>query len=153
MCHSEICAMLPTKCSSTSAKRTHVQEKEDSIVNEYSVLFYNFLRVVYALHTVQDTSTKNAKVSSATSRIYAVADDSWADSHLVSRILNWLLTEEVEKFEKGQILWVHTYPTTSSRPRGRRVQNLVEIGSEMWICIRYKQTNTNKNHFNFIYKI
>ena len=69
ICHSEICAMLPTKCSSTSAKRTHVQEKEESIVNESNVLFYNFLRVVYTLPTVQDTSTTNAKVSSATSRI------------------------------------------------------------------------------------
>jgi len=51
------------------------------------------------------------------------------------------MTEEVEK---GQILWVHTYPTTSSRRRGRRVQISVEIGSEMWICIRYKETNKNE---------
>jgi len=41
MCRSEICAILPTKGLSTYAKRTHVQEKEDSIVNESSVLFYN----------------------------------------------------------------------------------------------------------------
>jgi len=41
MCRSEICAMLPAKGSSTYPKRTHVKEKEDSIVNEYSVLFYN----------------------------------------------------------------------------------------------------------------
>ena len=51
----------------------------------------------------------------------------------------------------GEILWVHTYPTTSSRPRGRCVQSLVPIGSEMWICIRYK--HTNKQTFIFIYKI
>jgi len=43
---------------------------------------------------------------------------------------------------KVEILWVHTYRTTSSRPRGRRVQSLVQIGSEMWICVSsYKQTN------------
>jgi len=42
---------------------------------------------------------------------------------------------------RGQILWVHTYPTVSSRPRGRCVQSLVQIGSEMWIFIRYKQIN------------
>ena len=59
-------------------------------------------------------------------------------SHLVPRILHWLLTEKVEK---GQILWVHTYPTTSSRPRRRRVQSLVQIGLEMWICISSTQTN------------
>jgi hypothetical protein len=77
----------------------------------------------------------------------AVADDSWAGSRLVPGFLHWLLREEVEK---GQILWVHTYPTASSRPKRRRVQSLVEIGSEMWICIRYKQTKTNKKHFSFI---
>jgi hypothetical protein len=37
--------MLPTKGSITYAKdthtHTHTQEKEDSIVNEYNVLFYN----------------------------------------------------------------------------------------------------------------
>jgi len=41
---------------------------------------------------------------------------------------------------KGEILWAHTYPTVSSRPRERCVQSLVPIGSEMWICIRCKQT-------------
>ena len=48
---------------------------------------------------------------------------------------------------KGEILWAHTCATVSSRPRERCVQSLVSIGSEMWICIRYKQT------FIFIYKI
>jgi hypothetical protein len=43
MCHCKIYAMLPTKGSSTYAKHrhTHVQEKEDNIVNEYNVLLYN----------------------------------------------------------------------------------------------------------------
>ena len=66
-----------------------------------------------------------------------ITNDSWAGSHVVPRILHWLLTEEVEK---APILWVHTYPTVSSRSRGRCVRNLVPIGSEMWICIRYRQT-------------
>jgi len=82
----------------------------------------------------------------------AVRNDSWAGSHVVPKILHWLVTEEVEK---GQILWVHTYHTTSCRRRGRRVRSSVEIGSEMWICIRYTQTNKEKgakNHFIFIYK-
>jgi len=51
---------------------------------------------------------------------------------------------------KGEILWARTCPTVSSRPRGRCVQSLVPIGSEMWICIRYKQTNIQT--FIFIYK-
>jgi len=46
---------------------------------------------------------------------------------------------------KGEILWAHTYPMVSSRPLGRCVQSLVPIGSEMWICPRYKQI------FIFIY--
>ena len=46
---------------------------------------------------------------------------------------------------KGEVLWVHTYPTVSSRPRGRCVQSLVPISSEMWICIRYKQTNVHSS--------
>ena len=146
----------------------------------------HFSAFFYALPTVQDTSTRKcrllhhgykavaddswrncrllhhgwllAQVSSARWRIWRCCNDSWAGSHFVPRILHWLLTEEVEK---DQILWVHTYHKTSSRRRGRRVQSLVEIGSEMWICIRYRKdgnklTNKQKrtkNHFIFIYKI
>jgi hypothetical protein len=42
------------------------------------------------------------------------------------------------KSSRSQKFWVHTYPTVSSRPKGRCVQSLVKIGSEMWICIWYK---------------
>jgi len=52
---------------------------------------------------------------------------------------------------KVEILLVHTYPTTSPRPRGRCVQSLVHIGSEMWICLSSIQTN--KQTFIFIYNI
>ena len=113
----------------------------------YTHAFLSLLRVVYALPTVQDTSTRkcrllhhgyNAIVDDSWRKCHllhheynTVADDSWAGSHLVPRILHWLLTERAEKVEKGQILWVHTYPTTSSRRRGRHVQSLVEIGSEI----------------------
>ena len=38
LCHCAMCAMLRTKDSSTDAKHTNVQEKEDSIVNECNVL-------------------------------------------------------------------------------------------------------------------
>jgi hypothetical protein len=41
MRHRKICIMLRRKGSSTDAKLTHVQEKEDSILNEYNVLFDN----------------------------------------------------------------------------------------------------------------
>jgi len=56
----------------------------------------------------------------------------------VPRILHWLLTEN-ENVQKDQIFWVHTYDLLQTK--GRRVQSMVEIGSEMLICIRYKQIN------------
>ena len=74
----------------------------------------------------------------------AVAEVSSVGSHVVPRILHSLPTKKVKKVEKGQTFSDHTYPTVSSRRRGRCVQSLVQIGSEMWICIRYKQTNKNE---------
>jgi len=58
-----------------------------------------------------------------------------------------------QKGGKGEILWAHTYPMVSSRPQGRCVQSLVPIGSEMWICIRYKQTYKQTNIHLYIYKM
>ena len=65
--------------------------------------FRSLLRVVYALPTVHDTSTRKCRLPHH--GYNAVADDSWVGSHLVPRITHWLLTEKVEK---GQILWAHT---------------------------------------------
>jgi hypothetical protein len=52
------------------AKRTHVQEKHSLPVSSgflfYTRAFRSLLRVFYALTTVQDTSSKNAQLSSAT---------------------------------------------------------------------------------------
>jgi len=110
----------------------------------YTHAFRSLLHVVCALPTVQDTSKRKCHLLHH--RYNAVTDDSLAGSHLVLRILHWLLTE---KFKKGQILWVHTYPMTSSRPRGRCVQSLVQIGLEMWICT--SSIHTNKQTFIFIY--
>jgi hypothetical protein len=57
-------------------------------------------------------------------------------------MMGWqFLTKKVKKGRKGQTFSDHTYPTVSSRPRERCVQNLIKIGSEMGICIRYKQTS------------
>jgi len=109
----------------------------------------------------------------------AAAEVSCAGSHVVPRILHSFPTKKVKKVEKGQTfsdrtyptvfskprgrcaqslvqigseMWIcirYKYPTVSSKPRGRCVQSLVQIASEMWICIRYKQT---RNHFSIIYK-
>jgi hypothetical protein len=62
-----------------------------------------------------------------------------ASSHFLSWNGHSLATKKVKKVEKVKKNWVHTYPTVSSRPRG-----LVRISSEMWICIKYKQTNKQK---------
>jgi hypothetical protein len=74
----------------------------------------------------------------------AVVELSWVGSHVVPRILHSLPTKKVKKVEKGQTFSDHSYTTVSSRTRGKCVQNLVQIGSEMWICVRYKK-QTNKN--------
>jgi hypothetical protein len=49
------------------------------------------------------------------------------------------------KSQNGTTFWVHTYTAVSSRPRERCVHSLVQTGSEMWICIRYKQTHKQTN--------
>jgi hypothetical protein len=68
-----------------------------------------------------------------------------AGSHLVPMILQWPLKKEGPKGWRGQEFRVHTYPMTSSRPRGRHAQSLVQIGSEMWICISSIQTNKHSS--------
>jgi hypothetical protein len=108
----------------------------------------------YALPIVHDTSSKNAKVSSATTSFpwchtntsenhgyNTVAEDFCADSHFAPRIRHPLPTKKSRKDRKGQTSSDHICPMVSSRPRGRCVQSLVQIGSEIWICIMYKQTN------------
>jgi len=74
-----------------------------------------------------------------------------AGSHFVPRIRHSLTTIKVKKIVQVKSFRVRTYNTVSSRPRGKCVQRLVQIGSEMWICIRYKLTN--KPTFSFLYKI
>jgi hypothetical protein len=74
-------------------------------------------------------------------RYYAVVEYSSAAILLVSTRLCARSPENGGKGQKAQKLWVHTYRTVYSRPSGRCVQSLVQIGSEMWICIRYTQTN------------
>jgi len=126
----------------------------------YTHAFRSLHGVLYALPIVHDTVSKNAQVSPATTSFpwrhtntcknhgyNAVVEVSCAGSHVVPRILHPLPTKKVKKVEKCQTFSDHTYPRVSSRPRGRCVQSLVQIGSEMWIRIRYKQTNkqTNKN--------
>jgi len=129
----------------------------------YTHAFRSLLRVFYALPTVHDTSSKNAKLSSATTSFpwhhtnisknhgyNAVADDLRRQPFRAEDSAP-APYEEGQKGRKGQTFSDHTYPTVSSRPRGRCVQSLVQIGSEMWICIGYKQTN--KQTFSFIYKM
>jgi hypothetical protein len=111
---------------------------------------------------VHDTSSKNAKLSSAktsflwrhtnTSKNHgykAVADDSRRQPFRAEDSAP-APDEEGKKGRKGKTFSDHAYPTVSSRPRGRCVQNLFQIGSDMWICIRYKK---NKQTFSLIYKI
>jgi uncharacterized protein YjbI with pentapeptide repeats len=75
---------------------------------------------------------------------------SWAGRHFVLRILHSFLKKKVNKVEKGQTFSNHTDPTVSSRRMGRCVLSLVQIGSEMWICIMYIQIKKQTNFHLFI---
>ena len=55
------------------------------------------------------------------------------------------LRRRSKKVEKCQTFSDHTYPRVSSRRRGRCVQSLVQIGSEMRICISSIHTYTQTN--------
>jgi len=108
----------------------------------YTHDFRSLLRVLYALPMVHDTSSKNAKLSSDTSfprrhtktcknhGYNAIADDSRRQPFCAEDSAP-APDEEDEKGRKGQTFSDHTYPTVSSRPRGRCVQSLIQIGSEM----------------------
>jgi len=74
-----------------------------------------------------------------------------AGSHFVPRIRHTLPTRKVKKVEKVKHLWtIHTLRSLPDQG-GRCVQSLVQIGSEMWICIRYKQTNKQTNKLSALY--
>ena len=90
---------------------------------------------------VQGTSRMTSQVHDSEFTDIRVSRKVCAGSHLVPIILQWPLKKEGPKGQRGQEFRVHTYPTTSSRLRGRRGRSLVQIGSEMWICKSSKQTN------------
>jgi hypothetical protein len=99
--------------------------------------------------SVPATTSPPLYPTSHTHGYYAVVD--YSSAATLSPGL-WARSREIdEKGQKGKPLWVHTHPRVSYKPRGRCVQSLVQIGSEMWICIRYK--HTHKLRFRFIYKI
>jgi len=60
-----------------------------------------------------------------------ITENGRVGSHLVPMILHWPLKKKGPKGRRGQEFRVNTYPTVFSRPSGRRVQRLVQIGSEM----------------------
>ena len=68
----------------------------------------------YAPHHGYDTAAGDWRQQPSTAHGSALASDKIGRK-------NW----------KVEILWVHTYHTTSSRQRGRCVQSFVQIGSEM----------------------
>jgi hypothetical protein len=72
-------------------------------------------------------------------------------SHLVPMILQWPPKKKGPKGRRGQEFQVHTYPTVSSRPRGRHVQSVVQIGSEMWMYISSIHTYIHTNKHSSLY--
>jgi hypothetical protein len=98
--------------------------------------FRSLLRVFIAQPTVRDVTPTRAA-----SQIYRSSGIVWhrqpASAHESAPAPNRISLKD----GKREILWAHTCPTVSSRPRGRHVQSLFPIGSEMWICIRYKHSS------------
>jgi len=80
-----------------------------------------------------------------------IAENGRASSYLVPMILQWPPKKKDPKCRRGQEFRVHTYPTVSSRPRGK---TCAKFGSDrfrnvnMYKFHTYKQTN-----IIFIYKI
>jgi len=110
--------------------------------------FRSLLRVFIAQPTVLDVTPAHAA-----SRIKRSSGVVWRRQPSTAHESAPAPDKIGRKGGKGEILWAHTYPTVSSRPRGRCVQSLVPISSEMWICIRYKQTYKQTFIFIYIYKI
>jgi hypothetical protein len=98
--------------------------------------FYSLLRVFIA----QTTAVGDVTPARVASRILRSTGALWGRQSCTAHESVPALDTIGRRGGKGEILWAHTYPTVSSRPRGRCLQSLVPIGSEMWICIRYKQT-------------
>ena len=128
--------------------------------------FRSLLRVVNALPTVQGTCNTKAQLSSAISRI--TLGESVVCYNMDITLSQWLLGRQPHCAQdsalvphrrgrkESNVVGPYIHHTTSSIRRGKRVQSLVEIGSEMWICIRYKERGTNKRtktHFIFISNI
>ena len=121
-----------------------------SVFHFHTHAFRSLLRVFIAQLTVH--------VTSVTSHQYAphhgynaVAGAVWRRQPSTAHESALAPDKIGRKCRKVEILWVQTYPTTSSRPRERCVQSLVQIGSGMWICVSFIQTN--KQTFVFVYKI
>ena len=90
----------------------------------------------------RDVAPRPARITDIT-----LSRNSCARRHLLSCNRHPLARKKVKE-SKGQEFWVHIYLTTSCRPRWRCVQSLVQIGLEMWICIRSVQTNKQTFIFN-----
>jgi hypothetical protein len=113
------------------------------ITNSARRFQYQRASVVCYITDVTLSRMTQAQVSSSTSRIKQCHSDSWAGNHLGSRILHWVL---VERTKSSNIVCLYI-PFDHPGKRGRRVQCVFQIGSDMWICIRYKQTKANEKPF------
>jgi hypothetical protein len=105
--------------------------------------FRSLLRVFCALTTMHVTPVTSHQYASHHGYI-AVAGD-WRRQPSTAYESPLAPDKIGRKGGKFEILWFQTYPTISSRPRERCVQSLVQIGSEMWICISFIQTNKHSS--------
>jgi hypothetical protein len=101
----------------------------------YKHAFLSLLRVFYALPTlnchllqrhVSDVTLTHAEITDIT-----LSRMTLAPAAILCPGFGTRPDRRGGKVRKGQRLWVHTYPTVSSRPRESCERSLVQIGSEM----------------------
>jgi len=129
------------KCSSLF---TSFPSHQVSIFTHMHSVHFSAFSMHYALCTSRPWRHTNTGYNAVAGGVWRRQPPSAHDSALAPDKIG-------RKGGKVEILWVHTYPTTSSRPRGRRVQSLVQIGSEMWICISSIKTNKQTNKHSSLY--
>jgi hypothetical protein len=103
----------------------HVFVSTDTLSVHVATCFMYYPRCNTLAVRTRDVAPRPARIADITlSRNYC------ARRHLLSCNRHPLARKKVKE-SKDQEFWVHPYPTTSSRPRWRCVQSLVQIGLEM----------------------
>jgi hypothetical protein len=96
-------------------------------ISTHTHAFRSILRIFIA----QTTAVRDVKSACAASQILRSSGTVWRRQPFTAHISAHAPDKIVRRGGKGEMLWAHTYPTVSSRPRGRKV-------TYKHACQRYK---------------